>query len=177
MVANWYHQSNHPPPLRLVLVENLWPLCGHTTRWPCWEAACPRNGRKLKRVYMVNFPLGVSIKGGTPESSIFCRIFSYRPSILGYIHLWKLLAGARWGGNHPKSLICRHPAAFFLLFCEVLRRQVPTQPSVAARSTTTQRLRKLWFQWLESFQGRWNVPVQLTLLQAISLKTSNLWVF
>ena len=33
--------------------------------------------------------MGVSWNGGTPKSSHFNRIFHYKPSILGYPHLWK----------------------------------------------------------------------------------------
>ena len=30
--------------------------------------------------------MGVSINGGTPKSSIYNRVFHYKPSILGYHH-------------------------------------------------------------------------------------------
>ncbi len=39
--------------------------------------------------------MGISKNRGTPKSSIFNRVFHYKPSILGYPYFWK----------HPYSLI------------------------------------------------------------------------
>ena len=33
--------------------------------------------------------MGVSINGGIPKSSLFNGMFHYKPSIIGYSHLWK----------------------------------------------------------------------------------------
>ena len=36
-----------------------------------------------------NVQMGVSLNGGTPKSSLFNRVFHYKPSILGYPYFWK----------------------------------------------------------------------------------------
>ena len=54
------------------------------SRMPRQHDTKPPRHRSKNIVY-----LEVSINGGTPKSSIYRLVFHYKPSILGYRHLWK----------------------------------------------------------------------------------------
>ena len=46
-------------------------------------------GSRYTIVMMCNVDMGVSLNGGTPQSSILKGFNHYKPSILGYLYFWK----------------------------------------------------------------------------------------
>ena len=72
----------------------------------------------------VNSPvdMGVSLNGGTPKSSMFNRIFHYKPSILGYPYFWKHLFG-------KYSIIRVTHTCQVVFFGDVFHQQVVWRPT------------------------------------------------